>query len=84
MDLEFLSKASSWANTAVVVFSVLAAVAGLVGWHFSSRCKDAQDVAFERLKLQSAVSIAQSAVRMAESTKRASEAEEAMPQCAMD
>jgi hypothetical protein len=29
MDLEFLSKASSWASAAVVVFAVLAAVAGL-------------------------------------------------------
>jgi hypothetical protein len=76
MDLEFLSKASSWANAAVVVFTVLAAAAGVVAWHFSSQYKDAKDAAFERFKLQSAVSIAESAVRTAEATKRASEAGE--------
>jgi len=76
MDLEFLSKASAWANAAVVVFTVLAAVAGLVGWHLSSKYRDARDAAFERFKLQSAVSVAESAARRAEATKRASEAEE--------
>ncbi len=70
MDLEFLSKASSWANAAVVVFTVLAAVAGVVAWHFSSQYRDAKDAAFERFKLQSAVSIAESATRTAEATKR--------------
>jgi multidrug efflux pump subunit AcrA (membrane-fusion protein) len=78
MDPEFLSKASSVANTAVVVLTVLAAVAGLVGWHFSSRYRDAQDAALDRLKLQSAVSIAESAARAAEATRRASKAEEDM------
>ena len=78
MDLEFLSKASSWANTAVVVLTVLAAVAGLVGWHFSSRYRDARDAALDRLKLQSAVTIAESAARAAEATRRASKAEEDM------
>jgi len=76
MDLEFLSKASSWANVAVLVFTVLAAVAGVVAWHFSSQFRDAKDAAFERFKLQSALSIAESATRTAEATKRASEAGE--------
>lgn len=76
MDLEFLSKASSWANAAVVVFTVLAAVAGVVAWHFSNQYRDAKDEAFERFKLQSAVSMAESAARTAEATKRASEAGE--------
>ena len=76
MDLEFLSKASSWANAAVVVFTLLAAVAGVAAWHFSSQYRVAKDTAFERFKLQSAVSIAESAARTAEASKRASEAEE--------
>jgi len=76
MDLEFLSKVSSWANVAVAVFTVLAAVAGVAAWHFSSQYRDAKEAAFERFKLQSAVSVAESAARTAEATKRASEAGE--------
>ena len=76
MDLEFLSKASSWANAAVLVFTLLAVVAGVAAWHFSSQYKVAKDAAFERFKLQSAVSIAESAARTAEATRRASEAGE--------
>src|SRR5262245_12062664 len=74
MDLEFLSKATSWANAALVAFSVLAAVAGVAAWHFSSQYRDARDAAFDRIKLQTAVSIAESATRTAEATKQASEA----------
>jgi hypothetical protein len=76
MDLEFLSKASSWANAAVLIFTVLAAIAGVVAWHFSSQYRDAKDAAFERFKLQSSVSIAESAARTAEANERASEAGE--------
>src|SRR6188474_824575 len=76
MDLEFLSKASSWANAAVLVFTLLAVVAGVAAWHFSSQYRVAKDAAFERFKLQSAVSIAESAARTAEATKKASEAGE--------
>lgn len=76
MDLEFLSKASSWANAAVVVFTVLAAVAGVAAWHFSGQYRDAKEAAIERLKLQYAVNIAESGARTAEATKSASEARE--------
>jgi hypothetical protein len=76
MDVEFLSKASSWANAAVVVFTVLAVVAGVAAWHFSSQYRDAKDAAFERFKLESSLSIAESAARAAEATRKASEARE--------
>jgi hypothetical protein len=76
MDLEFLSKASSWANAAVLVFTLLAVVSGVAAWHFSSQYRVAKDAAFERFKLQSAVSMAESAARTAEATKKASEAGE--------
>ena len=76
MDLEFLSKASSWANAVPLSFLQCWRQCRDCAWHFSSQYKDAKDAAFERFKLQSAVSIAESAVRTAEATKRASEAGE--------
>jgi hypothetical protein len=58
MDIPFLEAASFWSNIAVVVFGVLAAVAGGCAWYFSSRLDALKDSDFARFRLESTEKIA--------------------------
>ena len=58
----------SFSGIAVVVLTVLASIAGLGTWYFSSRVNAVKDVAFDRFKTESATDIA-SANRIAEEAR---------------
>ncbi len=76
MTLQFLESASFWANVAVVVFTVLAAIAGVFALYFASRLSVAKDADLDRFKTESAKVIASADARAAEANKKAAEAGE--------
>ncbi len=69
-----MESASSWSNVAVVVFTLAAAVAGVVALHFASRLNTEKDAAFERFKVESAAQIAAADARAADANRQAAEA----------
>ena len=76
MTLAFLEWASSWANTATVIFGGLAAIAAALSLFFSSRLNTLKDEDFARFKLESAERIAVANSEAAKANTRAAEANE--------
>jgi hypothetical protein len=76
MDLPTLEWYSLLSNWAVVIFTVLAALAGIAALHFSSLRDEAKDKQLDEFQKESSVSISQANARAAEANKKAAEAGE--------
>ncbi len=71
MTLPSLETASFWANVAVVVLTVLAALSGAFALYFSMKVSTVKDVAFDRFKVESATAISLADARAAEANRMA-------------
>jgi hypothetical protein len=76
MNLPWLESASFWANVAVVVFGVLAAVAAVFALYFSLKRDSAKDAELIKFQQTSRVSIANADARAAEANEKAAAAGE--------
>lgn len=70
----FLEFASYWTGVLAVLFTALAAVAGLFSWYFSTKFADQKDTEFRAFQESSKRDIATANARSAEANARAAEA----------